>query len=180
MDKNINNLPKEKFRLVGSERVSHDVKLDTKPHSYMYDAFMRFCKNKGSVVAAIVIIIMILFAIIVPFCTPYTVAYEDISFSRALPKSRLFENTNFWDGCRNTVESSQKYLYDYAIGIELKTPKRATADITLSKTTSPQSSKTACIPTARIHITKTAVSTSRYLWISTSRYKNIKTKRATR
>ena len=47
----INNIPAKKFRLVGEDRLKHDVKFDTKPHSYFYDAFLRFCKNKGSVVA---------------------------------------------------------------------------------------------------------------------------------
>ena len=126
MKENINNIPNipvEKFRLIGDERLAHDVKFDTKPHSYAYDAFLRFCKNKGSVVAAIVIIIMVLFAIIVPWCTPFTVAYEDVSFRNALPKSKLFEKTNFWDGCMQVNSSTAKFIYDYAIGMELANAK---------------------------------------------------------
>ena len=63
---NIPNISADKFTLVGSDRLSHDVKFDTKPRSYIHDAFLRFCKNKGSVVAAIVIILLVLFAIIAP------------------------------------------------------------------------------------------------------------------
>ena len=44
----------------------HDMKFDTKPIGYMRDAFRRFCKNKGSVVAACIILILILFAIFAP------------------------------------------------------------------------------------------------------------------
>lgn len=116
---NIQNIPAEKFRLVGEERLTHDVKFDTKPHSYMYDAFLRFCKNKGSVVAAIVIIIMVLFAIIVPWCTPYSVSYDDANFGYALPKAHLFENTSFWDGCKSMTVSQANFIKDYAIGMEL-------------------------------------------------------------
>lgn len=117
---NIPNISAEKFRLVGDKRLSHDVKLETKPHSYMYDAFLRFSKNKGSVVAAIVIIILVLFAIIAPWCTPYNVAYEDIRFAFALPKSHLFENTNFWDGCQSKTDSYANFIYYYAMGAELE------------------------------------------------------------
>ena len=100
-NQNIPNIPSEKFKLVGSQNALHDKKFETKARSYMADAFSRFCRNKGSVVAAIVIIILVLFAIIVPFFTPYTVAYEDVDFANALPKCHLFENTDFWDGCEN-------------------------------------------------------------------------------
>lgn len=119
----INNISQEKFRLVGDERLTHDVKFDTKPHSYFYDAFLRFCKNKGSVVAAVVIIILVIFAIIGPWFTPYTVSYEDPTFSFALPKSHLFENTNFWDGCSKTTANKHTFTYHYAIGAELENAK---------------------------------------------------------
>lgn len=121
--KNIPNVSAEKFRFVDSKQLSHDVKLETKPHSYIYDAFLRFSKNKGAIVAAIIIIIMVLFAIIVPWCTPYTVAYEDVSFGRVLPKSHLFENTNFWDGCREQRVGFQNFIYDWAISTELDNAK---------------------------------------------------------
>ncbi len=35
----INNISQEKFRLVGDERLTHDVKFDTKPHSYFTTRF---------------------------------------------------------------------------------------------------------------------------------------------
>ncbi len=119
----INNIPAKKFRLVGEDRLKHDVKFDTKPHSYFYDAFLRFCKNKGSVVAAIVIIILVIFAIIAPWFTQYSVAYEDPTFKFALPKSHLFEKTNFWDGCSKVTGNLQNFIYYYAMGAELENAK---------------------------------------------------------
>lgn len=116
---NIPNISADKFQLVGSERLSHDVKFDTKPHSYMHDAFLRFCKNKGSVVAAIVIILLVLFAIIAPWCTPYTVSYYDNVYLGTLPKSKLFANTNFWDGCSKMKEGQLTFSYYYLMGEEL-------------------------------------------------------------
>lgn len=50
------NIPKEKFEFADARDISHDKKLETKPRSYMRDAFSRFCKNKGSVVGACVIL----------------------------------------------------------------------------------------------------------------------------
>lgn len=112
-------IPAEKFKMVGDERLRHDVKFDTKPHSYMYDAFLRFCKNKGSVVAAVVILLLILFAIIAPWCTPYTVKYYDNIYAGTLPKSKLFANTNFWDGCSDKRAGYLDFSYYYWMGEEL-------------------------------------------------------------
>ena len=67
----IKTIPKEKFSFVSGGDKVHDKKLDTKPVGYFTDAFRRFCKNKGSVVGAVIILVLILFAIIAPFCTPY-------------------------------------------------------------------------------------------------------------
>ena len=116
---NIKEIPQEKFTFVGDRNFSHDIKLDTKPHSYLHDAFSRFCKNKGSVVAACVIIVLVLFAIITPWCTQYKVSDEDINFGFALPKLHLFENTDFWDGCEAKTKGKTDFIYEYAIGAEL-------------------------------------------------------------
>lgn len=112
-------IPVEKFKFAENKNRTHDVKFDTKPHSYVYDAFLRFCKNKGSVVAAIVILILVLFSIIAPWCTPYTVGYYDNVFMGTLPKCPLFANTNFWDGCSYKTEGYLNYSYYYWMGEEL-------------------------------------------------------------
>lgn len=112
-------IPVEKFKFAENKNRSHDVKFDTKPRSYAYDAFLRFCKNKGSVVAAIVILILVLFSIIAPWCTPYTVGYYDNVFTGTLPRCSLFANTNFWDGCSYKTEGYLSYSYYYWMGEEL-------------------------------------------------------------
>lgn len=48
-----------------------DQKFDTKPTSFVKDSFRRFCKNKSSVVAAIILGILILFALLVPLFSPH-------------------------------------------------------------------------------------------------------------
>lgn len=114
-----NSIPAEKFKFVENKDNIHDKKLETKPHSYAYDAFLRFCKNKGSVVAAVIIILLVLFAIIAPWCTPYTVGYYDNTYQGTLPKCSWFANTNFWDGCSYKTEGYLNYSYYYWMGQEL-------------------------------------------------------------
>ena len=59
---NIPDIPAEKFAFVGVDGRLHDQKFETKQVSYWRDAFHRFCKNKSSVVAAIIILCLLLSA----------------------------------------------------------------------------------------------------------------------
>ncbi len=113
------NIPKEKFKFAQRTDLHHDSKFDTKPVGYFQGAFRRFCKNKGAVVGGIVIAFLILFAIIAPFCTPYTPSYYDEMYASARPKCAWFEETDFWDGCREKTDVGYvTYLKDYALGLE--------------------------------------------------------------
>ncbi|MBO5663259.1 MAG: hypothetical protein J6R95_00570, partial [Bacteroidales bacterium] len=58
------NIPKEKFRPAENRDMKHDKKLETKPVSYFKDAWLRFRKNKGSVFAFGIIVLLVLFSII--------------------------------------------------------------------------------------------------------------------
>lgn len=108
----------EKFQFVEKHELAHDKKFETKPMGYFKGAFLRFCKNKGAIVAACVIIALVLFAIIVPFCTQYTVSYSDVKFINALPKSKLFAKTDFWDGCKEQTQDKSTFMRYYAMGAE--------------------------------------------------------------
>ena len=90
----------EKFVFCATDERIHDKKLETKPVTYFRDALNRFAKNKASILAAIIIGILLLFAIVGPMLTPYSVAYEDVSYAYALPKNKIFYNLgiHFWDG----------------------------------------------------------------------------------
>ena len=111
-------IDKAKLALVGEDRPLHDKELVTKPKSYLSDAFGRFAKNKGSVFAAIVIGILVLYSLIAPIFSPYNVSYRDPVFVKILPKSQLFENTNFWDGCSNKELNYRQFVQYYAMGVE--------------------------------------------------------------
>lgn len=112
------NIPKDKFKFVNNETFGHDQKLETKPVGYFRDAFNRFKKNKGSVVAACVILVLVLYAIIAPIFSQYTVSYEDTYFRYTLPKCDLFAATSFWDGCEEKELNKARLTYFLAMGEE--------------------------------------------------------------
>lgn len=113
------NIPAEKFRLVGDEKVITDKSFDTKPIGYFKDAFIRFKKNKSSLVAAVIIVVLVAYAILVPvFCSNnYTNSINDNTYneySKLLPKSKLFAWAG-WDGGHDITINSKSYLTYVAI-----------------------------------------------------------------
>ena len=117
---NINNIPIEKFKFASRNDLLHDSKFETKPVSYFQGAFKRFAKNKGAVVGGIVIAILVLFAIIAPFFTPFKPAYYDMMYAYVTPKNPLFAESgiDFWDGCKEKETGYVGYLKDLAIATE--------------------------------------------------------------
>ena len=85
MDNNFNNIPVEKFRFATRNDLFHDSKFETKPVSYFQGAFQRFSKNKGAVVGGAVIAVLVLFAILAPFFTPFKPAYYDMVYAYVTP-----------------------------------------------------------------------------------------------
>ncbi len=114
------NIPKEKFRFASADRGTGDKKFDTKPVSYAKDVWIRFCKNKSSVVAACIILFLLLFSIFVPILcsTTYSDALTDttyLQYTKLLPRSELFSKMGFWDGCQDTTLNKAGYDYWRAI-----------------------------------------------------------------
>ena len=108
------NISKDKFRFADPSRRTGDKKFDTKQTTYTKDVFHRFCKNKSSVIAAFIIVILVLFAIIVPmFCeTNYSLSLTDtayLKYAKLLPKCSAFEGTGFWDGTKTVSINENEY-----------------------------------------------------------------------
>lgn len=103
-----------------------DKKFETKPIGYLQDAFRRFRKNKGSVVAGIVILILVLYAIIAPFCLDQNYQNSYLSniylknYEELTPRAELFANTGFWNG-KKTNERASRAVYDIYRGVEIET-----------------------------------------------------------
>ena len=120
MYNNINNIPIEKFQFAKRNDLLHDTKFETKPVSYFQGAFQRFSKNKGAVVGGIVIAVLVLFAILAPFFTPFKPSYYDMVYAYVTPKNPLFADAgiDFWDGCRQKDTNLIGYLKDKALQAE--------------------------------------------------------------
>ena len=114
----------EKFVFHSSGDNLHDKKLDTKPVTYFRDALNRFARNKASLVATVIIVFLVLFAIIGPWLTPYTVSYEDASYAYVLPKNPIFYKLGipFWDGGQTKEVNKATYEQYRAIQQELGRP----------------------------------------------------------
>ncbi|MBQ8747992.1 MAG: ABC transporter permease [Clostridia bacterium] len=114
-------ISKEKFVFHSTGENLHDKKLDTKPVSYFRDALNRFAKNKASILAAIIIGLLVLFAIFGPIISPFTVSYEDANYAYVLPRNKMFYNLgiHFWDGGQE--KEVNKATFDLYKGIEQET-----------------------------------------------------------
>lgn len=101
MDNNNYTITPESFEFVQLDAKIHDVKLDSKPVSYLKDAMHRFAKNKGSVVAAVIILLLVLLAIFAPIISPYQLTDRNTVYVNKPPMIASLANSGFWDGCYN-------------------------------------------------------------------------------
>ncbi len=132
MEKNVMmNVPLEKLRFADPNRRTGDKKFDTKAMSYAKDVFRRFCRNKSSVAAAIIILILVIFSIVVPiFCeTNYSRNLTDTNYQKykhLLPKIEAFEGTGFWDGTKK--ETVNENTYNMLMALEKETGYKAVVE----------------------------------------------------
>lgn len=116
------NIPKEKFQFCQKNENLHDKKLDTKPVGYFRDAMRRFAKNKSSVAAAVIICLLIAYAVFIPWIAGnnYTNSPTDtmyLRYTKLLPKCELFAWAG-WDGCSKETLSKNDYNARRAIAVE--------------------------------------------------------------
>lgn len=92
-------LTKDDFAFVQRDEKIHDTKFETKATTFAKDAFKRFCKNKSSVVASIIIGLIVVLSVFVP-------VFSDKNTSETIPQQsylspKLFNaGTGFWDGTK--------------------------------------------------------------------------------
>lgn len=111
-------IPKEKFRLVQTgERIS-DKKFEDKPIGYLKDAWIRFRKNKASVAATVIIIIIVLFALLAPFvCTTHDAQFVDSFYAKKAPRLETMRALGFFDGGENREFSEKGMIKAAAVGV---------------------------------------------------------------
>lgn len=114
----INNLPKEKFEFVNNDERIHDAKFSDKPIGYFKDAWLRFRKNKASIVASIIIVFIILFAIIVPFFNKTETGTKlDIDFAKMGPYVPTLAEHGIANGAASRKPGYKTLISYYATGI---------------------------------------------------------------
>ena len=115
---NINSIPKEKFEFANSGEKIRDQKFEDKPIGYFKDAWIRFRKNKASIAAAIIIIAIILFAVIVPFFNATgTGTKADTNYKKKPPRNLLLSNIGIATGDKKSDYSESAIIHAISIGI---------------------------------------------------------------
>lgn len=100
------------FEFAQKEKVIADVKFKGKPVTFGKDALLRFCKNKSSIVATVILGILVLCALILPVAIPYDVSSTHADETYLAPK--LFKaGTGFWDGTKKYSD----VVYDEETGL---------------------------------------------------------------
>lgn len=111
------NLSKESFTFVQEGERIHDKIFEDKPVSYMKDAWRRFCKNKASVAATVIIICIVLYAFVVPFVSPLNSRFMDSYYSKKAPRSELLRPLGILDGGVDRNFSDKSLIRAVAIGV---------------------------------------------------------------
>jgi len=135
MNKNIEIpvIPQEKFRFVNEGERLSDKKLDDKPIGYFHDAWNRFKKNKASVTAAVIIILIVLFA----FIAPLVITTHDSSlmvsyYAKKAPRVAALRPYGICDGGVDRNFSEKGLIAKIAIGMAAE-DKEGKGGITLEQ-----------------------------------------------
>ena len=124
-------ISEQDFNLTQVDKKIHDKKFETKATTFGKDALRRFCKNKSSVVGAIIIAILMLLSFILPVVTPYNIdpTKPNVKEKEMLPKlteykptgvldNDIANNPNDWNTTWNGTQIITNAMYDP----ELKLP----------------------------------------------------------
>jgi len=113
MNDTTKTVDKSKLVLANRDDLRFDEVFQTKPIGYFKDAFLRFKKNKASVVAGIILMLLIFMAIVGPFIknddlykNHVTQAQKLVSYGELPPKINALSWTGAFNGHRNIVRSS--------------------------------------------------------------------------
>ena len=122
MEQQFEHIPQEKFAFAQLDAVLRDQKLETKSRGYFADALIRFKKNKSSVVAAYIILLLLIFSIVSPMISLYDVKYMDKLYVNTPPfvESIAEKGWGILDG-GVTHDSQNEAAMDYWQGIAQET-----------------------------------------------------------
>lgn len=116
-DKITQDLTPEDFRFASRSEQIKDKKPETKPIGYFRDAWRRFKKNKASIVALCIIVFLILFAIIVPLISSFSISFSDPVYRNRIPKNSTLAHIGIATGEYSNELNQRAFEYYAAIGI---------------------------------------------------------------
>lgn len=113
----IDNIPDELFEFAQPDEKLHDRKFETKPVGYFRDAWRRFRKNKGSIAGAVIILLIVIYAVFVPFISKYDIDYSDGTYKKVRPKVQWLSFIGFFDGGMEQKLNDKYYAYYMAMAV---------------------------------------------------------------
>lgn len=105
------------FEFVQMSDNIHDAKFETKPVGYFKDAWNRFKKNKASVVAGIIILVILFYGLLYPFTTTRKLSDVNVEYSYMRPKNDFLANFGICNGQYTKTGTVSSYAQTYGIGI---------------------------------------------------------------
>ena len=116
----IMNKPAEKFERFQREEKIHDVEFKTEAVSYIKDVWRRFKRDKVTVTATFIILIIVFMAIIGPGISKFDYLSQNLELKNMPPRIPVLEDIGIMDGTRVlTVHVSNLDNYAYCIVKEL-------------------------------------------------------------
>ena len=116
-EQNFTHIPKEKFSFVHDGDRIHDKKFDDKPIGYFKDAWNRFRKSKASVVAAIIIICIVLYAFVAPLVIDRDATFMCGTYAKKPPRVSWLADYGIMNGGNSQNPSEAGYIKMLAIGV---------------------------------------------------------------
>lgn len=110
-------IPKDKFAFVQTDVALHDEKFEVRPISYLLDAWLRFRKNKASIIAAIIIVLIVLYGLVVPFVTRYKISDADGVYAKMRPKNEVLAQIGLARGQYQKTLNDRFLIYMNGIGM---------------------------------------------------------------
>lgn len=117
MSQEFKNISADKFQFAHNEEKIYDKKFETKPIGYFKDAWIRFKRNKASLIAALIILAIALFGIVAPFVSNYDISESDGVYAKARPRIEFLSFIPLFDGGYDLNLNDKYYMYLMGIGM---------------------------------------------------------------
>jgi len=112
------HLTPEELSFANTDARLTDKKFDDKPIGYLKDAWIRFRRNRSSVVAACIILAIFLFAFLTPlFNFRFDARFLDSYYAKKGPRNLLLSHIGLADGCVDRDFTERGILRVAAIGV---------------------------------------------------------------